>query len=326
MAKKKTVDAMLFPEQTGKVVIVTGGSSGIGKETCKFFLAKGARVYMGARNRAKAEQVIEELKNETLKDDIHLLQMDLADLHSVKEAAETFKSQERSLHLLYNNAGIMGTPFALTKDGFEEQFGTNVIGHFVFTRLLLPVLERTASENPIGTVRIINVSSVAHSLAPCGGIRLDDITLQTSGERFLEWKRYGQSKLGNILFSNELAKRYADRGIYSVSLHPGVVDTPLQTSHAMVGTKLFKVINFLNSFQLISPPEGAYTQIYAGVSNDIVDKKLNGAYLVPFGRVERPNKPGNDSKLAEKLWEYLEGIFEEKVPANNEVNNNVIEL
>eukprot|EP01112_Ceratiomyxa_fruticulosa_P010367 TRINITY_DN2741_c0_g1_i1.p1 TRINITY_DN2741_c0_g1~~TRINITY_DN2741_c0_g1_i1.p1 ORF type:complete len:340 (-),score=80.20 TRINITY_DN2741_c0_g1_i1:423-1370(-) len=302
-----------FPDQTGKVVIVTGGTSGIGRETCKFFLEKGARVYVGARSREKAEQVIRELINETKKDNIHLLPINLSDLHSVKEASDYFKSQERDLHLLYNNAGIMGTPFALTPDGYEEQFGTNVVGHFALTKLLLPVLEKTAAENPPGTVRIINTSSKAHDMTPPDGIHLEDITLQNSGLWFLEWKRYGQSKLGNILLSNELARRYADKGIYSLSLHPGIVDTPLMTSHSFAKTWFGNLLSRAFSNVGITPKQGAYTQIYAGVSKDVIDKNLNGAYLIPYGQVGAPTKHIKDVELAKRMWDYLDHEVEIKL-------------
>jgi len=170
-----------IPDQSGKVAIVTGGNTGIGKTTCQVLLAKGAKVYMGARNQEKAEEAINDLKKATGKEDIHWLQMDLADIASVREAAERFKRQEKELHMLINNAGIMATPFALTRDGYEMQWGTNVVGHFVLTKCLLPVLEETASRAPPGTVRVINITSQGHKMAPGCGIVFNVWRLRAGG-------------------------------------------------------------------------------------------------------------------------------------------------
>jgi len=289
-----------IPEQSDKIVIVTGGNSGIGKVTCKVLLARGAKVYMGARNKNKAEEAIAEIKKETGKENIHWLPLDLASLASVKDAVEHFKSQERELHILVNNAGLFGLPFELTKDGYEVQWATNVVGHFAFTTGLLPLLEETAAR--VGPVRVINVSSEAHRIfTVSGGINFKDLTLKDYW--FGEWRRYGQSKLGNILITKEIARRYGDKGIISIALHPGEIVTQY------FGTQQnwsIKVILKISSYRAISAEEGAYTQIYAATHERIIEENLNGAYLTPMAKVTKPSESAQDKKLAEELWDYLE--------------------
>eukprot|EP01113_Clastostelium_recurvatum_P046950 TRINITY_DN8300_c0_g1_i3.p1 TRINITY_DN8300_c0_g1~~TRINITY_DN8300_c0_g1_i3.p1 ORF type:complete len:319 (+),score=70.57 TRINITY_DN8300_c0_g1_i3:32-958(+) len=300
-----------IPDHTGKVVLVTGGNSGIGKETCKQLLLKGARVYMGARSKVRADEALADIKRETGKEDIHWLEMDLADLTSVSNAAKTFLAQEKELHTLYNNAGIMATTFARSKDGIEEQFATNVVGHFALTKLLLPTLLKTAKNTPPGTVRVINVSSMGHQFAPRGGIHFEDTALE--GYWFAEWQRYGQTKLGNILMTKEIARLYADQGIYSLAMHPGNIATNLNSKTSYGQTWFGALSNKVLPYILISPADGALTQLYAGTSQEVVDKDLNGAYLVPYAKMATPSSYAQDPALATKLWDYLEDLVKDKI-------------
>ncbi|KAH9019371.1 NAD-P-binding protein [Lactarius hengduanensis] len=291
------------PDQTGKTVIVTGGNGGIGKETARVLLLKGARVYIATRSEEKSQKAIEELKKETGKDSIFFLKLDLADLVSIKAAAEEYISKETELHTLYNNGGVMNTPIDhVTTQGFDMQFGTNVLGHFYLTKLLLPVLTATAKKNPAGTVRVVNVSSIAHQQygAP-EGIRWATLapgndSLEAS-KKLTSIKLYGQSKLGNILFSKELARRYAAEGIVSTSLHPGVINTDLARSSGL----------FLNFFGLVigyGVSYGAITSLYAGTAP--AAGELNGKYLTVWARLAVPSKNALDAELAKKLWEWCE--------------------
>jgi len=299
-----TEDAV--PDQTGKVVIVTGGNSGIGKETCRVLLAKGAKVYLAARSKDKAEEAINDIKKATGKEGIVFLPLDLQDLSSVKAATQIFLANEEQLHQLYNNAGIMAVPYGVTKDGYESQFGTNVVGHFALTKLLLPILESTASKTPPGSVRVINLSSGMHGSVPPGGIAFDDLHLTNGSYWNVEWKRYGQAKLGNILFSNELARRYGSKGIYSLSIHPGVVRTNLMSGTSMSQSWIGSFFGNLASRFFVSPAYGCLTQLYAGTSPEVVEKNLNGSYFVPYGKVQAPSAYGQSAELGSKLWDYLE--------------------
>lgn len=172
----------------------------------------------------KADAAIAEIKKVAPNADITYLELDLASLNSVVKAADISKGSSDRLDVLMNNAGIMATPPGLTKEGYEIQLGTNHVGHALLTKLLLPTMERTA-EKPETDVRIVNLTSAGHQLAPKGGLVLkDDSTIM---DHYSTWTRYGQSKLANILFTRQLAKRYPK--IRSVAIHPGSVATNLST-------------------------------------------------------------------------------------------------
>ncbi|CUA76946.1 putative oxidoreductase C736,13 [Schizosaccharomyces pombe 972h-] [Rhizoctonia solani] len=250
-----------IPDLTGQVIIVTGGNTGIGKETCKALLNKNAKVYLAARNRFRADTAIEWLKRETNGKTPIFLELDLANLASVRKAAE---EKEQELHVLFNNAGVMGTPTEQrTVDGYDLQFGTNVIGHYFFTTLLLPTLSHTAKNSSLtrGHTRVINTSSSAVYYVPKGGIIWE--TLGTDASSLQACKALGpnnlyyQSKLGNVLFSNELAKRYAEQGIISSSLNPGNLQTELLRHVPWLIAKLISLIVYPASY-------GALTQLWSG--------------------------------------------------------------
>ncbi|KAG8747712.1 hypothetical protein FRC10_011839 [Ceratobasidium sp. 414] len=256
-----------IPDLTGQVMIVTGGNAGIGRETCKALLNKGAKVYMAARSKAKADDAIEWLKAETGGKAPVFLQLDLADLGSVRRAVEEYKQKEEKLDVLFNNGGVMVPPIEMkTATDYDIQFGTNVLGHYLFTTLLLPVLIHTAQTSPRGHVRVVNVSSGGHRFAPKGGI---DYSVLIPNDPESEARRrkmgpgglYSQSKWGNVVFANELARRYESQGIISTSLHPGGIKTELQR-HLTLGSVAESLLNML----LWPAPYGALTQLYAGTS------------------------------------------------------------
>ncbi|KLO07554.1 NAD-binding protein [Schizopora paradoxa] len=304
-ASKYTEDDV--PDLTGKVVLVTGGNTGIGKETARVILAHGAKVYIGCRSPERANAAIEELKKLAGKEDIHFLQLDLADLASIKHTAEEFMRMESKLDVLFNNAGVMATPLEqLTKQGYDMQFGTNVLGHYYLTTLLLPVLRAAASQSPDGTARVVNTSSFGHLLAKKGGV--DYKTLKPDDNSTSESNKarkklgpdvlYYQSKLGNVLLSNELHKHYGKDGVVSTSLHPGTIYSelgrhwPAFQRHAM------------GVFMKMQPATlGAITQLYAGTAPDAKD--LGGKYLIPWARVGAPSADGCNEEAAAKLWTWL---------------------
>ncbi|KAL0571555.1 hypothetical protein V5O48_010404, partial [Marasmius crinis-equi] len=224
------------PDLTGKVFFVTGGTwfssstpnstttddtgtSGVGKETVLLLSQhQPEHIFFSGRDSRKADSVIEEAKAIAPNAQVTFIQCDLASLESVKEAAAQFTSLSSRLDVLVCNAGIMAVPAALTKDGYEVQFGTNHVGHALLIKLLMPSLLRTADE-PQSDVRIIILSSVGHRFHPSGGIRFDTLREpDTIGNAGL---RYGQSKLANVLYAKELARRYPK--ITSVAVHPGTV-------------------------------------------------------------------------------------------------------
>lgn len=250
---------------------------------------------MGARTASKAEAAIADIKKEVPNANITFLELDLASLESVKKAANTFNASSNRLDVLMNNAGVMALPASITKDGYEIQFGTNHVGHALLTKLLMPTLQRTAADK--GDVRIVNVSSAGHGLPPKGGLVLKEATTDMSS--YSTWVRYGQSKLANVLFTRELARRYPT--IKSTALHPGGIDTGLslgfQKSHPWLAFMLRPALLFLKT-----PQEGALTQLFAATSPDV----KSGQYYVPTAVENSGSKYSQDQKLAEELWEWTE--------------------
>jgi len=284
-----------IPDLTGKVIIVTGGNAGVGKETAKALLSHNAKVYIGARSEDKAKSAITELKEQTGKEAI-FLKLDLADLKSVKASVKEFTSKEKELHVLFNNAGVMVPPIEqVTAQGYDLQFGTNVLGHFYFTKLLLPTLIATAKTSPDGKARVVNTSSSAHMLTS----GLDFNTFKDSPARTKKGTQtlYSQSKLGNVFVSNELARRYEDQGIVTTSLNPGNLKSDLQRHLSPFESFMLFVLLYPASY-------GALTQLWAGTSPEAAH--FNGKYLIPWARLGEAASITNDSKLSAELWTWLE--------------------
>ncbi|KAF7789133.1 hypothetical protein EIP86_000068 [Pleurotus ostreatoroseus] len=284
-----------IPDLTGRVVIVTGGNTGIGKETIKALLQHNAKVYLAARSKEKAEAAIADLKDTTGKEAIWL-ELDLANLASVRRAAEEFLSKEHELHILFNNAGIMFCPVELlTADGYDMQFGTNVLGHFFFTELLMPALEEAAKSSPDGHARIVTTSS--------SGAYLDTLHWDTFRDNLAARKKLGtqnlyfQSKFGNVVVAREIARRYADKGILSFSCNPGNLKTDLQRYVKGIQNKLIDMILYPASY-------GALTQLWAGTMPDVVDH--NGDFLIPWARFGRCREEAYDPQVGERLWNWLQ--------------------
>ena len=193
----------------GKVVIITGANSGIGKETAIDLAKRGGKIYIACRDIKRGENALADIREKSLSEKIYFLQLDLASLNSIKEFSKKFHELESQLHILINNAGVMACPKAFTEDGFEMHFGTNHLGHFLLTNLLLDVLKASAPS------RVVVVSSLFHVF---GKVRKNDLF----GEKFyFRWFAYGTSKLANILFTRELAQKLVGTGVTANCLHPG---------------------------------------------------------------------------------------------------------
>ncbi|KAI0435451.1 NAD(P)-binding protein [Xylaria sp. FL1042] len=289
-----------IPDLTGKIVIVTGGNSGIGKQTVAVLAAKGAKVYLGARSHDKYTEALKDIQTShpsTKVSLIEFLEVDLASAAHAKASAERFKAREEHLHILYNNAGVMGTPQEkISSDGYEYQWAVNVFGTFVFTHHLLPILQSTAEMSSPGTVRIINTSSDGAKQAPKSGIPLDDKTVGSSASRF---QRYGQSKIGIILLTRQLAKRYP--AIISLAPHPGPVQSNLTRELGIPGPVMW----ILNRVVYKPVQYGALTQLFAGTTSAI-GKASNGFYLVPLAKFESrlPHPQCYDDDFGTKVWEW----------------------
>ena len=293
-----------IPNLTGKTVLITGANSGLGRESARALCAKGAHVILAVRDPEKARFALDELKDEQPLASLEVLPLDLASLASVRRAAQEVLDRYGRLDVLMNNAGIMATPYRQTEDGFELQFGTNHLGHFALTGLLFPLLARTAG------ARVVNVSSEAHKL---GRMRFDDLGW-THG--YAPWPAYGMSKLANLLFTYELARRIAHKELAVVALaaHPGYAATNLQQRGAEIaGHKLrAKLIQLVNPLAGQSAAMGALPQLYAATAPEVAP----GDYIGPDGpfaargypKKMRSNRRSHDEAAMKQLWEASEQL------------------
>ncbi|KAI9434778.1 NAD(P)-binding protein [Lactarius indigo] len=285
-----------IPDLTGKVILVTGGNTGVGKETVKQLLVRNAKVYLAARSSQKANEAIAELKNETGKEAI-FLQLDLSDIPGVRKSAQEFLSKESQLHVLINNAGVMMSPKEqVTTQKYDLQFGTNVIGHWLFTELLLPALFAATDASPSHEkARVVTVSSSANYFTT--GLDFDAIADGPKRTKYSELGLYSKSKLGNVIVARELARRYGDK-IVSTSLNPGNIDTDLLRHQP--GWR-----NAIVHWLLLYPVSyGALTQLYCATAPSAAD--ANGKFFIPWARLGEPNKAALDPQVGERLWSWLE--------------------
>ncbi|KAH7924171.1 NAD(P)-binding protein [Leucogyrophana mollusca] len=291
--KKTTFTVNHIPDMAGKVVIVTGANRGIGKEIV--LLEKNAKVYLAARNDGRAQKAIDDLFTLTGRKAL-FLKLDLSDLKAVKTAAQEFLSHETRLDVLFNNAGVMAPPKEdITADGFDLQFGINVLGHFFFTKQLLPILLRTASSSPTNTTRIVNLSSSLHAFRTT--IQFDTLKDGPARRRKSVAWLYTQSKFANVVFALELARRYGKNGIVSTSVHPGAIETDLHSHMLGVARKQGKLL-FANA------ERGALTPLYAGASAEGAD--FNGKYLVPWANIGAAQRDTQEQDIGTKLWDWME--------------------
>ncbi|KAF3358577.1 Oxidoreductase calI like protein [Verticillium longisporum] len=293
---------------TGKVALVTGANSGIGLETARALHAAGVTLYITARDTAKAEKAIEAIKKDSSASSnasIKAITLRLDSLSSVRSAAKAFLEQSDKLNLLILNAGIMCTPDEKTEDGFELQFGTNYLGHFLLFQLLKPAL--FSGSSPDFHSRVVSVSSIAHNDS---GIRFEDINFEKTPHN--PWLAYGQSKTANIYLANEIERRFSSKGLHALSLHPGVIFTNL-TNH-MDTTEWVASMTDEAKAELKSAPQGAATTVYAAVSKEWEGrggKYLNNCAvdpLIPSGKTWQQGASGHaawayDVESAKKLWD-----------------------
>ncbi|KAI9329020.1 hypothetical protein DFJ73DRAFT_902714, partial [Zopfochytrium polystomum] len=300
-----------IPALGGKVFIVTGSNSGIGRVTARELARKGAHVIMACRSESKTAPVLAALRLET--DDAGTLEfasLDLQSLRSVDAFADSFLRRGLPLHGLVLNAGIMAHPFGLSADGIETQFATNHVAHFHLTQRLLPCLEASAPS------RVVVLSSSLHSAAPQPeGIRFDRINDQKS---YKEWTAYGQSKLANILFAKELNARLLAKGqknVYVNAVHPGVIHTELASNQFSRLGFLAKPISWLfyatNSETI---DKGASTSLYLATDPEVSEKDYRGLYFGPIAKILTPAIPqATDAALAKRLWDFTEDLVKEKL-------------
>lgn len=288
---------------TGLTAIVTGASSGIGIETARVLALRGVHVVMSVRNINSGKKVKDEILKEIPNAKIDVMELDLSSLASVKKFADDYISSALPLNLLINNAGVMATPFLLSKDQIELQFATNHLGHFLLTNLLLDTMKSTARESR-KEGRIVNVSSEGHRFAYSEGIRFDKINDESS---YGQLSAYGQSKLSNILHANELARHLKEEGveITANSLHPGSIATNLTRYHGFIDG----VISWVGKYVLKTIPQGAATTCYVALHPQV--KGVSGEYFCDSNIGSRSSL-ATDAELAKKLWDFSLKLTESK--------------
>lgn len=313
--KKTTADevAVEFGKRAaGKTIVVTGANCGLGFETARVLAANGATVILCSRSKKNGEEAVQKIRAQhpaaVVSDEV----LDLSSFDSIRAFGERFVSSGRPLNILINNAGVMACPLSFTSNGLETQFGVNHVGHFLLTKLLLPVLVRCGTSDEPS--RVINLSSMGNWIfAPEEGIQFDNL----KGERhYDQWVRYGETKLANILFTRELQKRCNQdhSPVISMSVHPGaILGTNLKrhfdlsnvwrmTSHAWSRPGGFAVIN--NTFYK-NIPQGSATTILTALDPAVVP----GEHYADCAVSDLVHPRGYDEKLSTRLWEISEDLI-----------------
>ena len=289
-----------IPDQTGKVVIVTGGNSGLGYESVKALADKGAEVILASRSLERGKEAKANIGE--VKGSITVMELDLQNFDSINAFVESFTKSHNKLDILLNNAGIMTTPYFLTKEGLEGQMGTNHMGHFMLTAKLFPIIRKTPD------ARIINVSSNAHKW---GKMDFDNLMFE-GGKDYTPMKAYGRSKLSNLLFTYELQRRISDAGldIEVLAAHPGGSMTNL--ARHLEDKWWFKLLLPLAERMMQDAASGALPQLRAATDPGAV----GGEYYGPSGFNEisgAPVKVESNARShnlgdAEQLWSFSEKL------------------
>jgi NAD(P)-dependent dehydrogenase (short-subunit alcohol dehydrogenase family) len=287
-----------IPDQTGRTAVITGANTGLGFETGAALAGRGARVVLAVRNLEKGKQAAARITAATPGAEVGLQELDLASLESVRAAAAQLRSDHDSIDLLINNAGVMYTPKSTTKDGFELQFGTNHLGHFAFTGLLLDRLL------PVAGSRVVTVSSIGHRIR--AAIHFDDLQWE---RRYSRVGAYGQSKLANLLFTYELQRRLAPHGTtIAVSAHPGGSNTELMRNLP----RLVAAASALVEPLMQDADLGALPTLRAASDPAV----LGGQYFGPDGfqeirgypKVVASSAQSHDVELQRRLWAVSEEL------------------
>jgi len=289
---------------TDKVCVITGATSGLGRESARALSSAGAHVVLAARSRAGLSDTEQWLRSTIDGARVTTATVDLTSLASVREAAAGIGDAVPAVHVLMNNAGVMFTPFGRTANGFEMQFGTNHLGHFELTRLLTPQLEAA------GGARIVNLSSDGHKLAD---VDLDDPNWHR--REYNKFHAYGAAKTANILHAVELDRRLRDSGVRAYAVHPGMVATNLARHMsrddiaaitAMPGQRQVTEETDIRKMEVLTPEQGAATQVWAAVSAELTE--TGGEYLADCAVRSEVVPYAIDPGRARLLWEVSETL------------------
>jgi NAD(P)-dependent dehydrogenase (short-subunit alcohol dehydrogenase family) len=296
-----------IPDLSGRIFVVTGANSGIGFEAARALAAKGGRVVLACRNREKGEAAAARIRSASPRASVEVGELDVASLASVRSFAERFLREHPRLDVLVNNAGVMAIPRRETVDGFEMQIGTNHLGHFALTGLLLGRLFESAPS------RVVTVSSMMHTRGAFGALDAADLRLDAG---YTKWGAYGRSKLANLLFAYELERRLEidHPGVKSMACHPGYAATNLQSvGPAMAGSAVDGAVMAIgNKLFAQSARSGALPTLYAALAEEL----RGGEFIGPSGPMalwgapvsQKSNRASRDLYAAKKLWETSEEL------------------
>jgi NAD(P)-dependent dehydrogenase (short-subunit alcohol dehydrogenase family) len=289
-----------IPDQKGRTAVVTGANGGLGLETSRALAGAGAHVVMAARNQEKAKTAIEDIKGTNPTASLELIELDLGDQASVKAAAEKILSSHPTIDLLINNAGVMGIPERKTADGYEMQFGTNHLGHWTLTALLMPALLKADAP------RVVTVTSTAHHM----GRTVNPKNPHLEGS-YGAWKAYGQSKFANFQFGLGLDRKLKQAGapVESLIAHPGLSNTELQAVSVQEteGGRSQRFFHSLAGSQGMSPAYGALSQLRAATDPNAKGGQFYGPKWVNSGRpVRKPIFRRVGNRGVNRLWEVSE--------------------
>ncbi len=283
------------PNQTGRIAIITGSNTGLGFETARILADRGARVILAVRSLAKGESAKNRICELVPKADLEVMNLDLGDLNSIENFANSFVRSSDQLDILINNAGVMIPPFSQTLDGFELQIGTNHLGHFALVGRLLHLLK--ATENS----RVVNVSSLAHRR---GNLDLEDLNWQS--RRYSAWQAYADSKLANLYFTYELERRFEahEYPTIAVAAHPGGSSTEL-ARHSRIFGVIGKIIGQ-------SSEKGALPSLRAATDKDVKGSEYYGpsgiGEISGYATRVDSNARSKDTKIARNLWDISEEL------------------
>ena len=308
-ARSTAMEVVAGHDLSGKTVLLTGANSGIGFETARALLSAHAGVIMAVRDKAKGERAAKTLQEAYPETQIHVLALNLSSLASVRQAAEQFLARWTQLDLLINNAGIMATPPGYTVDGFEQQFATNYLGHYLLTRLLLPALQKAAP------ARIVSLTSRVHQFSD---IHFDDI--QYHHRPYNKWEAYAQSKTADALLAVALTHHWSGQGITANAVSPGSIRTGLQQHLTYEEMRTLgwydEAGNLISLFK--TPEPGAATTVWASVGREL--EGIGGLYLADCNEA-LPVEPGSQDNSgympyalnpdhAEHLWTLSHTLVE----------------
>lgn len=294
---------------SGKLALVTGASTGLGAETARALASRGAQVVMTARNMPRGEEVAQQIRESTGNDAVEVEELELGSMSSIRAFAGRFLAKHEALDILINNAGVMACPFEKTRDGFEMQFGTNHIGHFLMTCLIAPALLKASP------ARVVALSSRGHMMS---NVLFDDVNFDNTP--YDQWVSYGQSKTANILFAVELERRLGARGVHAYAVHPGVIMTDLSRHMSEEDYQLLlqRAAERGAEMRYKTIPAGAATSVYAATAPELEGR--GGIYLEDCGVAAiNDNEKANegvrsyalDADAASRLWSLSEELVGE---------------